>query len=157
MEIRKATMQDFEEVLKIKLESKQEERSINKELKPVEEVKEYYKGYLRNDLSRDWRAIFIAIENNKVIGLITGKIYRTLKIAGYERCGYISNLYVKEEFRKKGIAEKLVEEATAWFKRKGAVKISLEIYEINDKAVNLYHKLGFKNYSVKMKKSFSQK
>ena len=97
MEIRKATMKDFEEVLKIKLESKEEERKFNDELEPVEKVRGYYEEYLENDLSSEWRAIFIAIEDKQTIGLITGKIYRTLYVCGFQRCGFISNVFVKKQ------------------------------------------------------------
>lgn len=152
MEIRKATMKDFEEVLKIKLESKEEERKFNDELESVEKVKKHYEEYLKNDLNSEWRAIFIAIEDKQTIGFVTGKIYRTLYVCGFQRCGFISNVFVKKQFRKRKIAEKLIFEMIDWFKKKNATQLSLELYENNVPAINLYHKLGFKNYSIKMRK-----
>ena len=152
MEIRKATMEDFDEVLKLKLESKEEERKFNEELEPVEKVKKHYEEYLKNDLKSKWRAIFVAIKDNQIVGSVTGKIYRTLYVCGFERCGFISNVFVKKEFRKQSIAKKLVEALTNWFKEMKATKLSLELYENNIPAINLYHKLGFKNYSIKMRK-----
>ncbi len=152
MEIRKTTIGDLHEVLKLKLESKEEERKFNQELEPVDEVKKYYKDYLKNDLQNKWRAVFVAIENNQIVGSITGKIYRTLYVCGFVRCGFISNVFVKKEFRKKSIAKKLIQALTGWFKELKATKISLELYENNIPAINLYRKLGFKNYSIKMRK-----
>jgi len=153
MEIKKATMDDFNEVLNLKLESKTEERKLNEELEPVEKVKKHYEEYLKNDLQSKWRAVFVAIEDNQIIGLATGKIYRTLYVCGFERCGFISNVFVKKEFRKRNIAKKLIEELIKWFKEMKATKLSLELYENNIPAINLYHKLGFKNYSIKMRKN----
>ena len=152
MKIKEATIKDFDELLKLKLESKKEERKLNRELTPVEKVKKYYEEYLRNDLKSKWRAVFVAVENGNIIGVITGKTYRTLYIAGYKRVGHISNLFVSKEFRKKAVAQKLIKEVVKWFKKKKAVEIGLELYEHNVPAINLYHKLGFKNYSVKMRK-----
>ena len=48
MKIRKATTEDFDEVLKLKLESKEEERKFSKELQPVKKVK---KNYFQNLLN----------------------------------------------------------------------------------------------------------
>lgn len=152
MEIREATIKDFDEILKIKLEAKEEEREFNQFLKPVRDVKEHYEKYLRNDLASEWRAVFIAENNSKLIGLVVGKIYRTLKISGYERSGYISNVYIKKEFRRKGIACKLVEEVIKWFKQRGATNITLEIYKSNKAAISLYHKFGFLEYYIMLKK-----
>ncbi len=152
MRVRKATQKDFDEILKLKLASKKEERKWNKELMPVEKVERYYKDYLANDLKSRWRIVLIAEEEDRIIGVITGRTYRTLYIAGYERFGYISNLYVKKEFRRKAVAKKLVSEITKWFKKRKAVKITLELYELNTPAISLYHKLGFSNYSIKMRK-----
>ncbi len=151
MEIRKADLNDFNELLKLKLESKEEERKFNNSLKPVEDVKDYYRTYLRNDLGSDWRAVFIAEDNNSMIGLAVGKIYRTLMVAGYERSGYLSNVYVKKEYRRKGVAFKLTKEILKWFKQKGAVNVTLEIYPDNTAAEGLYKKFGFKNHSSIMK------
>ena len=79
MEIRQATIKDFDEILKIKLEAKEKEREFNQFLKPVRDVKAHYEEYLRNDLSSEWRVVLVAEENSKIIGLIVGKIYRALR------------------------------------------------------------------------------
>ncbi len=152
MEIKQASLKDFDEIIKLKLESKEEERDFNRNLKPVEDVKMHYEKYLRNDLSSEWRVVFIAEEEGTIVGLVVGKIYRTLKIAGYERSGYISNVYVKKKSRRKGIGLKLVEKVVEWFKQKGATNITLELYKDNDAAVNLYQRLGFKEHTIIMKK-----
>lgn len=156
MEIRKADLKDFDELLKLKLESKEEERKFNNSLKPVQDVKDYYEVYLRNDLSSDWRAVFVAEENNSMIGLAVGKIYRTLRVAGHERSGYLSNVYVKKEFRRKGIGLELTKEILNWFKQKGSTNVTLEIYPGNTAAVGLYQKFGFKNHCFIMKSRIEQ-
>lgn len=152
MEIRQAALKDFNVILKLKLESKEEEKKINPSLKPIQDVKKHYGEYLHNDLSSEWRAVFVAEENNTMLGLAIGKIYRTLKVAGYERSGYISNVYIKKEFRRKGIALELVKEVIKWFKQKGATNITLELYKNNSAATSLYHKMGFTDHCIKMKK-----
>lgn len=152
MDVKRVTIDDFDKVLEIKLESKEEERKFNPALRPVKKVIRYYKEYLRNDLSNKWRAVFIAVVDKKVVGIIVGKIYRTLKVAGYERRGYMSNLYVKPRYRRRGIGKKLVEKTIDWLKSKDAKAITLEIHNENKVTINLYHKLGFKDFTTKMVK-----
>jgi ribosomal protein S18 acetylase RimI-like enzyme len=152
LNIKKATQKDFNKILKLKLESKEEERKYNDELEPVRKVKKHYAEYLKNDLKSNWRAVFMAIEDRQIVGFATVKIYRTLHICGYERCGFISNVFIKKECRKQGVAKKLIDQIIKWLKENDATKVSLELYQGNIPALNLYHKLGFKKYSIKMKK-----
>jgi ribosomal protein S18 acetylase RimI-like enzyme len=150
LRIRKATMDDFEGLFELKLESRKEATKFNKKLAPIETVKDRYESYLKKDLSSEWRAVFIAVEDGNVVGMVLGKIFRSMYIQGHERTGYISNLYVKKEFRKKGVGKKLTDALIDWFKSKDTVALTLEVYESNKLAKNFYHKLGFKDHSVKM-------
>ena len=150
LNIRQATMEDFDELFKLKLESREEARQFNKKLVPVNDVAGRYEEYLKKDLSSEWRAVFIAVDDGNIIGMVLGKIFRSMYIQGYERTGYISNLYVKKEFRKRGAGEKLTKAVLDWFRSKDATALTLEVYEANDTAKDFYHKLGFKNHSVKM-------
>ena len=152
MEIRKATIKDFERLKDIKLKSKTGERKYNKSLKPINKVEKRYFYYLKKDLTFKERAIFIAIENDKIIGMILGKIIDTLSIAKFKKRGYISNLYILPKYRRKGIAKKMVEELIKWFKENNIKNLRLEVYSKNKPALNIYHKLRFKEYAIKMKK-----
>jgi len=116
MEIRKATINDFERIKEIKLKAKTSERRYNKSLKPIWENRERYLSYLRNDLTNRDRAVFMAIERDKPVGIITGRIYTTLLIRIFRKKGHISNLFVTPGHRRKGIATKLVGELLKWFK-----------------------------------------
>ena len=93
-------MDDFDELFKLKLESREEARQFNKKLMPTKKVADRYELYLKNDLDNEWRAVFIAVEDGKIAGMVLGKIFRSMYIQGHERTGYISNIYVKKEYRR---------------------------------------------------------
>ncbi len=150
MEIREATMDDFEQLFKLKLESKEDERKHNKTLLPIEKVKENYRDYLERDIKGEWRAVFIAIEDNRPIGMIIGRIYRSLRVTGYERRGSIGNLYVTEKYRKKGVAKKLLEALTQWFRSREATGLTLTVYKSNRSLIDMYKKFSFKDQSINM-------
>lgn len=152
MEIRKATMDDFEQLFRLKLESKEDERQHNNTLLPVNKVKENYGEYLEKDLKSQYRAVFMAIEDNKPIGMIIGRIYRSLRVTGYERRGSIGNLYVSEKYRKRGVAKRLLMAITDWFKSREATALTLTVYKSNKSLIGMYKKFDFEKRSINMYK-----
>jgi glutathione synthase/RimK-type ligase-like ATP-grasp enzyme/GNAT superfamily N-acetyltransferase len=144
--IKKSSIEELNKILPLKLESKEYERKINPELQPIEKVRNIYRYYLEKDLKGEWRAVFTAKVNGEYIGIIIGKIYRSLKVAGYERRCSISNLYVKPRYRKKGIANKLIDELVDWMKEKKVQGITLSVYPENRFVDKMYERMGFKPY-----------
>jgi ribosomal-protein-alanine N-acetyltransferase len=74
------------------------------------------------------------------------------KIAGYilvflRKDSFRARVYsvaVKENFRGQGIAAALFEKAISYAKKEGKSVIKLEVRAVNEKAIKLYKKLGFK-------------
>ena len=58
---------------------------------------------------------------------------------------YISNVAVREEFRKRGIASALIDAMNSYCIDNNAEFITLEVRVSNTPAVNLYEKSGFEN------------
>ena len=63
--------------------------------------------------------------------------------------GYITNIAVFPNFRKKGIATAMLKNCINLAKEKKLAFISLEVRESNKKAIGLYEKLGFKTVGVR--------
>jgi len=76
---------------------------------------------------------FIAKEDNKVVGIITGHSY-------YNEV-HISDLIIFEEYRNKHIGTKLVETVKKYYENKGFENINLTTY--NFQAPEFYKKCGF--------------
>jgi len=58
--------------------------------------------------------------------------------------GHIISIAVMEEFRRRGIGSKLIEEALKRLKECGASEVYLEVRISNYPAITLYRKMGFK-------------
>lgn len=69
-----------------------------------------------------------------------------------ECIGHISEIYVKEEYRKQGIGQKLLSFAEDFLLQKGIYGLDLEVYNFNNKAHNLYQKQGFEEIKTYMHK-----
>lgn len=152
IEIREATIEDLKLVFPLKIESKQDERKYNKELEPVKKVAEHYENYLIRDIKGEWRTVMIAIDKKtkKLVGLVIGKIFRSLKVTGYERRASISNLYVQPEYRKKGISKMLMNALLEWCKKKKVNALTLSVYPNKKIIENMYKKMGFKPHCKMM-------
>ena len=152
MEIRKATSDDFELLKDIKLKAKASERRYNKSLKPVPQSKERYFAYLANDLASEDQAVFIALERGKPVGMITGRIHKTLPVKTLRRKGHISNLFVLRVHRRKGIAAALMGELIQWFRHKNVRDVRLGVHVKNAPARNMFRRFKFREYAMEMKK-----
>lgn len=153
MRIRKATLDDFEALKRFKILSKKEELKYSDTLKPLKDTKKKYLDYLKTDLTRQWRAVFVAVGDGKIVGMIIGKRYNAISISRFKRKGYMSNLYVDKIYRKRGIGKKLLIHTLKWLKKKGVRHVSLEIHTKNSAAQNLSRKIGFKDYTIKLTKN----
>ncbi len=153
MTIRKAAGNDYERLKELKLLAKKEESKYSGLLKPLSGARRCYLNYLKADLTKRNSGIFIALEDDEIVGMVVVKILKALPVSKYDKKGYISNLYVREPFRNRGVGKKLVQRAMAWLRSKDVPNVFLEIHAKNLSAQGLYRKLGFKDYSVKMVKA----
>jgi ribosomal protein S18 acetylase RimI-like enzyme len=69
--------------------------------------------------------------------------------------GYIYDVFVKEEFRCKGIGKKLLEKAESYCREKRYSRILLMVSVSNQAAVKLYGEMGFKAEQTYMAKTLN--
>lgn len=93
-----------------------------------------------SDIDEDHEAdgeIFVAEENNKIVGYITTQIDR------YTKNGSIPNLAVLPEYQKRGIGKCLIEKALDYFRSEGMLLAKIETLEQNEVGKCFYPKMGF--------------
>lgn len=61
----------------------------------------------------------------------------------------IGNIFVKEDYRNRGIGSLLLERLIIFAKEKGKVNITLEVNVLNKYAIRLYEKYGFKKVAIR--------
>ncbi len=150
MEIKKASIEDFEQLMNLKLKLKESERKFLKESPELSKVSEHFEKYLKEYLSKENCAVFAAVQESKLVGMISAKTYYALPTHDYEKRGYLSNLFVEKEFRKKKLGSKLAKKAINWLKSQGAKTARGEIYCENTPSIEFCKSLGFKEYSLKI-------
>ena len=108
---------------------------------------EFNKYAEKNDVICNYKSFnFIAKDNEKIIGIITGHSY-------YKEV-YISNLIIFDEYRNKRIGTKLIKTVEDYFKDKGFENINLTTYDFQ--APEFYKKCGFKVEFIRENKENSK-
>ncbi|MBE6063167.1 MAG: ribosomal-protein-alanine N-acetyltransferase [Clostridium butyricum] len=99
--------------------------------------KSSYEHELQNSLAK----YFVAEINNKVVGFIGTWIIVDES--------HITNVAVHPDFRKNGIALKLINTMIAYCKDRGCIAYTLEVRAGNIPAILLYEKCGFKQDGIR--------
>lgn len=100
--------------------------------------------------SMDHGAYFlVARTQESLIGWVL--VDRSLDWFTHKEIGWISDVYVKQEFRQKGIAKSLIEQSLVEFKQLGYNDVRLNVFSFNQKAISLYEKIGFKDVNKFMR------
>ncbi|OPC56353.1 GNAT family N-acetyltransferase [Elizabethkingia miricola] len=70
----------------------------------------------------------------------------------FSRYAYLGFMYVKPDYRGKGVNRLIVDELTNWSRDQGISEIRLEVYADNESAVKAYEKAGFESHILLMRK-----
>ena len=147
MTIRKASDQETQEILNFSLKVFKEStmglvdlienQEIPLMLSPLSEGDGYYLVYSEDNMINGWLGVA------STINYYDGEIV-----------GYITEVYVLPEFRRKGIARQLCKEGIKRLKESGYHKVQLNVFAGNG-AKQLYQKLGFHEVSTVMEKNIT--
>jgi len=145
MEIRKIKKEDFEGYLRLKKESlKDYSKLTGEKIKfSIDKIRKEFDDFISKK-----NKFAIIIRDKEVIGYITGMFVKNI----YNRYGYIDDLFISKNFRKKEYAKSLLKEFTKIMKLKGVENIRLGVRINNRKAINFYKKNDFKTIHYEMEK-----
>lgn len=104
------------------------------------------KGYLPNEFNTEHHEFYNIIENEKVVG------YVWLKTVEENKSAFLYEIYLKEEFRSKGIGKKVMTELEYLLAIRKIAFFRLHVFGNNEHAINLYHNLGFRVAGINMYK-----
>jgi len=157
--IRRANLNDTKTILCLWVEFNKDFKDLlkkNSRLNPYIELKEncneIFRKYLKKNLKSKNSAVFIAEINGIQAGYNLIYVKKNIPIFRLEKLSYISDLFVKKEFRGKGISSKLKTKAIEWFRKKGLSHASIAVWSDNIKAHSIYKKWGFFGYHLEMRK-----
>lgn len=127
MMIRLVTIDDYDAIYELWNATEQSRRALN----PVDDSREGIDRYLK----RNPNTCFAAVDEDKIIGVI---------LTGHDgRRAIIHHMCVHPDYRRMGIARKLVYEAEEALKKEGIQKIFGLIFKDNDAANAFWENQGY--------------
>lgn len=143
MNIRKASLKDINEIVKLDHQYEKYENNLDKSFKitPFNESKNQLIKRIKNKEV----SFIIAEENNTPFAAISLSIDKR----GKTKIGLIQNLFISKEYRGKGIGEKLVNLALEALKKEGCLYVKSFVTLKNKKAQSFWKKRGFSLEEIK--------
>lgn len=130
--IRSMTVEDIKEVSEIEKEA----FSVPWSEKAFEE-----------SLALSHAVFLVAVCNQKIAGYVG--MYQVFQE------GDITNIAVAQEFQRRGVAYRLLQELEQQAKKRGILDLTLEVRESNERAIHIYETFGFENVGIR--KNFYEK
>ena len=99
------------------------------------EAEEYFANYAQSEVSKKAALLIYDKRNNSLVGSIMTYISNESPV--------LEAIAVKQEYRGRGIATKLINHASNVYFENGYHAVKLTVFKDNVKAISLYKKLGF--------------
>jgi GNAT superfamily N-acetyltransferase len=104
--------------------------------------RERFIAYFRAKQEAGLAQMFLAYDRSEPVGMLFASFSDTYRLATFdERQGRINALFVRPQWRRRGIARVLMNAAMGWLKERGCTKLRLNSSEM---ALPLYFSMGFR-------------
>lgn len=125
-------------------------------LAPGKGTENGYASFLGSFLDSADNCVFVAEQNNEVIGYV----YAALEPLSWKElrgpAGFIHDIAVDEDSRHAGVGTKLMQVAIDWLQERGAPRVILWSAASNETARKLFGHLGFRDTMIEMTMELKQ-
>ena len=116
------------------------------------DYREKYFEYMINDCKENQGKVFVAIENNNVVGMIAGFIEKYEKRDKLDylcpKKGLIAELIVSKKARSSGIGTQLLKTMENYFKSIKCEYCQIDVFAYNEGARKFYYKNGYEDRMI---------
>jgi ribosomal protein S18 acetylase RimI-like enzyme len=95
--------------------------------------------------------VVVAEMNSEIIGSGYARIDDSKVYLKHTKHAYLGFMYVKPEYRGKGVNKKVIAALQRWATARGITEFKLDVYNDNLPAVKAYEKIGFKKHLTEMR------
>ncbi|NPD88550.1 MAG: GNAT family N-acetyltransferase [Asgard group archaeon] len=113
-----------------------------------------FRFVLKSAFSDPSQTVYIALHEEEIVGFVYGYIKKHSGFFKKRTVAHVSDIAVKENYRRKGIGTALMRRFELDFARKNGVNgLSLYVHFNNEQGLNFYEKLGFDIKLASMRKN----
>ena len=146
MEIRKAKVSNVAEIIELWKQLMDYHRKLDLFFTRSTNGHINFRKHLVECIESEDACVFIAVENEEILGYILGKIQEYPPVFETEKYAEIFDMYVKQDFRRQKIGERLVKNAVDYFKKKGLSRIEMKVATKNKPGIDFWKNQGFEEY-----------
>ena len=147
IKIRKATVDDINQLLVFEQALIKYERPFDPTIKP-EPVHYYDLNFM---LAASHIHLVVAELANEIIGSGYARIDESRHFIKHTHFAYLGFMYVTPEHRGKGVNKLIMDSLKEWAASQGLAELGLEVYYYNQSAIKAYEKFGFKKHMIEMR------
>lgn len=147
MEFREATLADKTKLLEFEQGVLEAERPFNDDIKQMDA--HYYD--MDELITSPLTYLIVAQEQGEIVATGYAKIQNSKASLSHQQHGYLGFMYVKSDYRGKGLNAKIMEHLVSWCQKQDLTHLYLDVYAGNDSAIKAYEKVGFTPSLVEMK------
>jgi len=150
--IRRARLDDIDELVELWKRFMAQQRGLGGELAVdmLPRMKEDAQDIVRSYISRSIRGrngfVMVVEDRGKLRGYMLSRIQKNIPIFKNEYTGYVSDLYLDEGYRGKGLSSKMWVRTLQWFREKGVGEVGIRVLSYNHAAYEVYRRWGFRDY-----------
>lgn len=105
-----------------------------------------FTDWLKGQITIPSSIIWVAKENDSVIGFISGFVKYLFPWFRIKKVGHISFMFIDEGSRRKGVGKQLLSYANQWFKDQGLSYVELYVNERNSNGLSFWKSMGFSDF-----------
>ena len=99
------------------------------------------RDFIAERIEKQDSVILVAMDKGTAVGFT--QLYPSFSSVGMRHIWILNDLYVAQEFRRRGVARELMDKAHRFAKEDGAAQVILATQKNNDTAQSLYEKMGY--------------
>jgi len=104
--------------------------------------------YLREKFAEISTKLVVAEEEGEIVGFMLCMLEPNIPVYKERKIGVISDVFVKEQRRRKGLAKKMLDFAARWFKKNKVRTVRLNVAANNLEARAAWRMLGFESFMI---------
>ena len=119
------------------------------QLKP--DAREIYHEILNNHINCPEYLVLVVEDFGELVGYHIASIRYPNEVFIQEPYGHISDIYIKEKYRKKNVGVKLVDHSIKWLKMQGINNLNVKTFLFNPNGMAFWQRNGFEAYETAFK------
>ncbi len=144
--IRRAVPQDMDALTELWEEMMRFHAGLDARIRPAPDGTHPWREYMQNLLEQEDACVLVAEAEGRAVGYIVGYMQTPPPVFRPSRYGYVSDICVAADARRRGIGRALFEHLIAWFQEQEADHVELSVAARNTAAQAFWRKMGCQDY-----------